>query len=367
MSERSSRKSGGGRFTPKAARSPAPSPPTGSPSLPAETLRNLLGDLEQLRDADPLAIEIRASFAWGLMQRGAGVELFRALMATLNEGLRRGSPDARDYLRMLATVAESGVAKQFAQLLRHAAIIALPPRWVNHAGRAVVDQAYLYEYELGDVYNVNLLCRYPGAAQQHELVAFFDANYGWFVDIGAFGKTSPSDDVPDEVRRREITLAEARAHIERGLEWAPALVDHPDTAKITSRLRLIAHYAESLPSGFELPERVAITEEDRDALVDDFLASSHGASLRELAQFDDSDATRALVSDVVTAAHDVLDGKPLRLTPQSIGLVAMAVRGDDEGYPDARLPLLLRALVSFAHERNGWADRHLAETLDAIA
>jgi hypothetical protein len=367
MSERSSRKSGRGRATPKTARAAAPPGPVAPPSLPPETLRNLLGDLEQLRVADPLAIEIRASFAWGLMQRGAGVELFRALMAALNEGLRRGSPDARDYLRMLATVAEPGVAKQFAQLLRHAGIVALPPRWVNHAGRAVVEQAFLYEYELGDVYNVNLLCRFPGAAEQHELVAFFDANYGWFVDIGAFGKTSPSDDLPDEVRRREMTLAEARAHIERGLEWAPALMDHPDTVKITSRLRLIAHYGESMPEGFELPERVAITDEARDALVDDFLASSHGASLRERPEFEDPDTTRALVGDVVTAAHDVLDGKPLRLTPQSIGLVSMAVRGDAEDDPDARLPLLLRALVAFAHERNGWADRHVVETLDAIA
>ena len=367
MSERSSRKSGRGRVTPKAARTAAAPPGQGSPSLPAETVRNLLGDLEQLRRADPLAIEIRASFAWGLMQRGTGVELFRALMATLNEGLRRGSADARDYLRMLATVAEPIVAKQIAQLLRHAAIEALPPPWINHAGRAVVEQAYLYEYELGDVYNVNLLCRYPKAAEQHEIVAFFDANYGWFVDIGAFGKTSPNDDVPDEVRRREITLAEARAHIERGLEWAPALMDHPDTVKITSRLRLVAHYAESLASGFELPERVAITDEARDALVDDFLASPPGASLRALPEFDDPDGTHRFVGEVVTAAHNVLDGKPLRLTPQSVGLVTMAMQGEDDAEPDARLLQVLRALVAYAHERNGWGERHLGETLAAIA
>lgn len=365
MSERSTRRSGGGRVTPKASR---PAPATTAPppaSLPAETLRNLLGDLALLRDAEPLAIEIRASFAWGLMQRGSGIDLFRALMVTLNEGLRRGSPDARDYLRLLATVAEPGVAKQFAQLLRHAAIVALPPRWVNFAGRAVVEQAYLYEYELGDVYNVNLLCRYPNAPEQHEIVAFFDANYGWFVDIGAFGKTSPNDDVPDEVRRREISLAEARAHIDRGISWAPALIDHPDTAKITARLRLVAHYAESLPDGFELPERSPIADEARDALVDEFLASAHAMSLRQLPEFTDLDDTRAFVGTVVATAHDILDGKPLRLTPQSVGLVAMAMRGED-AEPDARLALLLRALVPFAHERNGWSDRHLGDTLAAI-
>jgi hypothetical protein len=259
------------------------------------------------------------------------------------------------------------VAKQFAQLLRHAGIDALPPRWVNYAGRAVVEQAFLYEYELGDVYNVNLLCRYPGASEQHEIVAFFDANYGYFVDIGAFGKTSPNDDVPDEVRRREISLAEARAHIDRGIGWTPALMDHPDTAKIIARLRLVAHYAESLPVGFELPEREPIADEARDALVDDFLASPHATSLRELPEFADADATRAFVDAVVTAAHDVLDGKPLRLTPQTVGLVAMALRDDESGEPDARLPQLLRALVPFAHERNGWGDRHLDDTLAAIA
>jgi hypothetical protein len=100
MNQRSSRKPGGGRVTPKPARQ------TGAPSsssaeavpamLPVETLQNILGDVEHLRTADPLAIEIRSSFAWGLMQRSAGLELFRAVLATLNDGLRRGSPDARD-------------------------------------------------------------------------------------------------------------------------------------------------------------------------------------------------------------------------------------------------------------------------------
>jgi hypothetical protein len=143
--------------------------------------------------------------------------------------------------------------------------------------------------------------------------------------------------------------------------WARA------SASVISRLRLIAHYAESMPSGFELPERSEITVESLDALVDDFLESSQGASLRDVPEFEDLDATRALVGEVLTAAHNVLDGKPLRLTPQSVALVTMAVRGNDEVEPDARLAPLLRALVAFAHERNGWGDRHLGDTLAAIA
>jgi len=213
MNQRSSRKSG--RVTAKAPRQATASQAPGDDTpamLPIETLQNILGDLEHLRNAEPLAIEIRASFAWGIMQRSAGLELFRAVLATLNDGLRRGSPDARDYMRMLATVAEKGVAKQFAQLLRQAAIIALPPRWVNYAGRAVVEKAYIYEYELGDTYTVNLICRYPGAEGQHEIVAFIDANFGWFVDIGAFGKASPIDDDLVDVRRREVVGRSTRTH-----------------------------------------------------------------------------------------------------------------------------------------------------------
>ena len=335
--------------------------------MPLETLQNILGDLQELRSAEPLAIEIRASFAWGLMLRGTGLDLFKAILATLNDGLRRGSPDARDYMRMLATVAETGVAKQFAQLLRQAAIIALPPRWVNYAGRAVVEQAYIYEYELGDTYTVNLICRYPEAEAQHELVAFIDANFGWFVDIGAFGKASPTDDDLGDVRRREISLAEARAHIERALGFAPALMDHPDAAKIVSRLRLLAHYVESLPEGFELAEREPLADDERDAIVDAFLQSPQGRELAELPEFSDEAALRDLVVTVVETAHGLLNGQPLRLTPQSIELLSMAVRGsdlDDERL--AQVPAVLRAFVPYAHERNGWGDRYLADTLVAI-
>jgi hypothetical protein len=369
MNARSSRKSGGGRVTPKTARPPtsAPAPGDGAPpTLPAETLQNLLGDLEQLRNAEPLAIEIRASFAWGLMQRDNGLELFRAVLATLTDGLRRGSPDARDYLRMLATVAEVGVAKQFAQLLRQAAIIALPPRWVNFAGRAVVEQAYMYEYELGDTYTVNLICRYPGAEGQHELVAFIDANFGWFVDVGAFGKASPVDDDDlGEVRRREIPLDEARAHIERALGFAPALMDHPDAAKIVSRLRLVAHYAESLPEGFELAERQPMADDERDAIVDAFLRSAHGQTLSP--EFPDETALREIAQTVVVTAHDLLNGRPLRVTPQSIELLMMALQGSEVANERVTTsPAVMRAYVAYAHEQNGWGDRFLADTLLAI-
>lgn len=336
--------------------------------LPIETLQNLLGDIEHLRNDEPLAIEIRASFAWGLMQRSAGLELFRAVLATLSDGLRRGSPDARDYMRMLATVAETSVAKQFAQLLRQAAIVALPPRWVNFAGRAVVEQAYIYEYELGDTYTVNLICRYPGAVGQHEIVAFIDANFGWFVDIGAFGKASPIDDDLVDVRRREISLPEARAHVERALGFAPALMDHPDAAKIVARLRLIAHYVDTLPQGFELAERQPLADDQRDLIVSAFVESPHGHALAEVPGLSDEAVVRELVQHVVVTAHDLLNGQPFRLTPQSVSLLSMALQGSDlDSERSALLPAVLRAFVPYAHERNGWGDRFLADTLAAIA
>ena len=368
MNDRSSRRSGGGRVTPKATPRTAPPPArdTAPSPVPLETLQNLLGDLDELRNSDPLGIEIRASFAWGLMQRGSGLDLFRAVLATLNDGLRRGSADARDYLRMLATVAEKGVAKQFAQLLRQAAIIALPPRWVNAAGRAVVERAYIYEYELGDTYTVNLICRYPDAEHQHEIVAFIDGALGWFADIGAFGEVSPDDGDLGDVRRREVSLAEARAHIERALGFAPALFDHPEARKIVARLRLIAHYVESLPTDFELDERQPLRDEDRDVIVDAFLQSEQGQSLVQLPELRDDDETRELVRTFVVIAHNLLDGKPLRLTAQSVGLLSIALLGDQSDDYVARMKLVMRALVPYAHERNGWGDRYLADTLLAI-
>jgi len=153
----------------------------------------------------------------------------------------------------------------------------------------------------------------------------------------------------------------------RALGFAPALMDHPDAAKIVSRLRLIAHYVDTLPEGFELPEREPLADDERDVIVNAFLESSHGQVLAESPEFSDDAVLRDLVATVVVTAHDLLNGQPLRLTPQSIELLSMAVRGGD--LDDERLtlvPLVLRAFVPYAHERNGWGDRYLADTLLAI-
>jgi hypothetical protein len=79
----------------------------------------------------------------------------------------------------------------------------------------------------------------------------------------------------------------------------------------------------------------------------------------------DAEATHELVGSVVTTAHDVLNGQSLRLTPQSVVLIQLA-RRDNESGDDPRVATVLRALVPYAHERNGWGDRHLADTLAAL-
>ena len=67
----------------------------------------------------------------------------------------------------------------------------------------------------------------------------------------------------------------------------------------------------------------------------------------------------------VVDGHLMLNGKPLRLTPQSVVLILLA-RRDNESSDDPRVATVLRALVPYAHERNGWGDRHLADTLAAL-
>jgi hypothetical protein len=142
-------------------------------------------------------------------------------------------------------------------------------------------------------------------------------------------------------------------------------MDHPDAAKIVSRLRLVAHYAESLPEGFELAERQPMADDERDAIVDAFLRSAHGQTLSP--EFPDETALREIAQTVVVTAHDLLNGRPLRVTPQSIELLMMALQGSEVANERVTTsPAVMRAYVAYAHEQNGWGDRFLADTLLAI-
>jgi hypothetical protein len=144
-------------------------------------------------------------------------------------------------------------------------------------------------------------------------------------------------------------------------------MDHPDAAKIVARLRLITHYIEALPQGFELPEREPLADEERDAAVDAFLESPQGQALVASPDFADEAVAREVVQAIVVTAHDLLNGRPLRLTPQSTSLLGLALQGSDlDDQRRALLPAALRAFVPYAHEANGWGDRFLAETLAAI-
>jgi hypothetical protein len=76
---------------------------------------------------------------------------------------------------------------------------------------------------------------------------------------------------------------------------------------------------------------------------------------------------REIVQTVVETAHGLLNGDPLRVTPQSIELLSMALQGSDLGLESrALVPLVLRAYVPYAQEQKGWGDRFLADTLLAI-
>jgi hypothetical protein len=228
------------------------------------------------------------------------------------------------------------------------------PLWVPSMHKIEVTNTLVQSDPLNDGINVVVSFRWP-AGGTASVVVYIDHNIGSIVK-DAFVVPLSFDQMMEIYEESEgqhltkvpISFADARAHIEGAIEtfersWPPIETDTWPMCRPFVEW-LIGH----LPEGGARIEHPEVSETERDAVVDAFVAdrgaSIDGVSVAEL---------RVLVSPLIDFACDYGPGDPLRWSATAVELVladwyARKVFGLDDDLM-RRLPDVLEQLVRHAH------------------
>lgn len=235
------------------------------------------------------------------------------------------------------------------------------PSWISHIGRARPVRAWQASDGFHDVDAVTLVFSYP-EAQEHVLLALIDNNLGGVAKDVLVAAAEDLEEFwgdAEEAIVEDLDFAVAAARVLDGVRLEAMSIDAPSDEDVSrvgplieARLRRL-----SLPE-IERPE---MTEDERDALCDDFLDSPEAASL-------DRDSAGDVAWRLVDLCCDYLDGDPLRWSPRVVEICLcswfpMKVMLDSpvEGVPD-----VVRAWARYAARRKDLATDLLEVTLAAV-
>jgi hypothetical protein len=326
-----------------------------------------------VRATDPLDVEVLASEVlgswWKRLPPGEDADAVFGEGA-IGHAARAGTQEAMALLRALVvlgvTPAQRDAASSAAAALA-AAGVANPP-WAATIGQVEVGACWRLSDVFGD--QASLLAVFGYGSREHGLVALVDFNHlgGWVKDL--FVTPEPAR-VLRELRKTalsepfavldQVDPAEARRLLEDGL----AATDATWEPEVSDELRQFRALALARCRAMPEPDRPAqpvpeIDNDERDAIVAEFLASPHTAGLPEgAAQY----GARLLVD--FGADYDA--GKPLRVSPAKIaGFLLDWVPAKvilDDADRDA-LPHVVTAWVRWAGERTGLAPAAVAQLVD---
>ena len=153
------------------------------------------------------------------------------------------------------------------------------PSWVRDLGTATPQRAEVMEDPLGDGLTVHVEFTYP-SGDQHCLGVYIDTNLGGLVKDTLIGPSL------DELHRivgqqpeigltlRPIDLDEARARIEEGYRILDMTLEPPVDESVWHLRPLVQARLPGLPAGGSATELEEVPQEDRERLVDDFVAST---------------------------------------------------------------------------------------------
>jgi hypothetical protein len=228
------------------------------------------------------------------------------------------------------------------------------PLWAVSMHKIEITNTLVQSDPLNDGINVVVSFRWPSGGSASAVV-FIDHNMGSiakdaFVVPLSFDQMMEiyEESEGEHLTKEPISFADARAHIEGAIEtfersWPPVETDTWPTSRPFVEW-LIGH----LPEGGARIEHPEVSEAERDAVIDAFVAD-RGASIESLS----ADDVRLLVGSLIDYACDYGPGDPLRWSATAVELVladwyARKVFGLDDDLM-RRMPDVLEHLVRHAH------------------
>jgi hypothetical protein len=333
--------------------------------------KDVLNDFSALgADPAPVDVELLASEVLGQFhdlpvedgEESLGLELIAFAQ-------RKITPGAAALLAALEVVAETDVERKAAQDgLQVVLGRGIPaPTWAAGLGQVTAGECW----RTGDVYGdeSSLLCVFAHDDQVHGLLALLDFTEGGRVrDLVVIEQPA---DVLAEMRQQadadpELVVLEAvdPAEAHRLLSDGLAVTDHLDDADVSedyARFHAVAlTWCRALPEPTLVPEVAAWSDDERAAVVEQFVAASG----------EEADAARALGALLLEHGLRTDPANPLRVGPEKIARFLEGLLGEeyelDADHEDAVEPVVL-AWVQWTGERAGLSETAVAALEEAVA
>jgi len=333
--------------------------------------KDVLNDFSALgADPAPVDVELLASEVLGQFhdlpvedgEESLGLELIAFAQ-------RKITPGAAALLAALEVVAETDVERKAAQDgLQVVLGRGIPaPTWAAGLGQVTAGECW----RTGDVYGdeSSLLCVFAHDDQVHGLLALLDFTEGGRVrDLVVIEQPA---DVLAEMRQQadadpELVVLEAvdPAEAHRLLSDGLAVTDHLDDADVSedyARFHAVAlTWCRALPEPTLVPEVAAWSDDERAAVVEQFVAASG----------EEADAARALGTLLLEHGLRTDPANPLRVGPEKIARFLEGLLGEeyelDADHEDAVEPVVL-AWVQWTGERAALSETAVAALEEAVA
>jgi hypothetical protein len=327
-----------------------------------------------VKATDPFEAELFASGLlgswWKTQPPGEDPEVVFGL-GVIAHAARVSTPVALALLRALAAVGATAEQREAASTAATALAAAgvAEPAWAAEIGRVRLGECWRMADVYGDM--ASLLCVFSYGRRRHGLLALLDFNHldGWVKDLLITAEPAAAlRDLRKGAREeplttlRQVDPAEARRLLQDGLAATDATWQ-PEVGEELRRSRALAlARCRAMPE----PERRAeaapeLGEAERDAIVEEFLASPHARDLTG------SDAAQFCARLLVDFGADYDGGKPLRVSPAKLeGFLLDWVPAKvvlDDGDRDA-MPAVAVAWARWAGERTGLPPAAIAQLVE---
>ncbi len=373
----------GGRVTPKKGRAPGDGVVPGfsndeRPGLAKIFARVLRGARRELpADADPLTAELWASHLCAVWHGQHLVdqdseEVFCG--GLIDHASAQHTPEALRVLRALAAVVPEPYrqrAEKGADPLAGAGWA--EPAWAEHLGLARPTEAWLVSDPVDDD-GVSVIVGFDAYDSSHALGVYVDHNLGGIAkDAFMAGPITEALAVLEAsaepgVQCRQISLTEAAARIGAAIGETDQTWQPPVTEDLRQLRALVLARLEALPKGgvFLVPEPP--DEEEREVLLEEFLASDEAVDLGG-PHGENADEVEHLAFQVLTYSLDYAVGTPLRFSPVMVEIFCCdwaprKIAGDGDSF--SLLPDVLQAWIRFVGRRRQIPEGRIEEAVVAV-